>query len=485
MTEPLIFELDSPGAGTPRLPELDVPPAPLPDGYVREDLPIPELSEVDVVRHFTRLSQLNFGVDTVFYPLGSCTMKYNPKVNDQMARLPGFAQVHPYQDPATVQGALRLMYELQVFLGEIAGLPAVTLQPAAGAHGELTGVMIIWAYHRHRGDTKRTRILVPDSAHGTNPASAAMCGYTVTTLPSDHRGNVDLDALTKEMDDTVAGLMLTNPNTLGLFEEHICQVAEVVHSRGGLIYCDGANMNALLGTARPGDLGMDILHYNLHKTFSTPHGGGGPGAGATAVTRELAPFLPVPIVAKREPDPQSPIPTYYLDYDRPLSIGRVRAFYGNFANMVRGYTYIRTMGGSGLRAASEDAVLNANYLRVKLQEDYHLPYDRPCMHEVVFSGKRQKGLGVRTLDIAKRLIDFGFHPPTIYFPLIVEEALMIEPTETERRSTLDAFIEAMREIAREAREAPEVVHEAPHRAPITRLDEVTAARKPDLCWKGD
>ncbi len=479
MTEPLIFELDSPGAGTSRLPELDVPPAPLPEGYVRDGLPIPELSEVDVVRHFTRLSQLNFGVDTVFYPLGSCTMKYNPKVNDQMTRLPGFGQIHPYQDESTVQGALRLMYELQTYLGEIAGLPEVTLQPAAGAHGELTGVMIIWAYHRHRGDANRTRILVPDSAHGTNPATAAMCGYTVTTIHSDPRGNIDLDALTREMDDTVAGLMLTNPNTLGLFEERILEVADVVHRGGGLIYCDGANMNALLGTARPGELGMDILHYNLHKTFSTPHGGGGPGAGATAVTKELGPFLPVPVVARRDDG------TYYLDYDRPLSIGRIRAFYGNFANMVRGYTYIRTMGGSGLRAVSEDAVLNANYLRVKLKDEYELPYDRPCMHEVVFSGKRQKKLGVRTLDIAKRLIDYGFHPPTIYFPLIVEEALMIEPTETERRSTLDAFTEAMHQIAREAREEPEVVRRAPHRAPITRLDEVTAARKPDLCWKGD
>jgi glycine dehydrogenase subunit 2 len=501
MAEPLLFELDAPGSGTVRLPEIDVPLAPLPEGHVRADLPLPEVSEVGLVRHFTRLSQLNMSVDTNFYPLGSCTMKYNPKVNDKAARLPGFAQLHPYQDESTVQGALRLMYELQTYLAEIAGLPAVTLQPAAGAHGELTGVMIIWAYHHSQNDTRRTRILVPDSAHGTNPATAAMCGYTVTTIRSDPRGNIDIAELESQMDDTVAGLMMTNPNTLGLFEEHIREVADIVHRRGGVIYCDGANMNAMVGTARPGDLGMDILHYNLHKTFSTPHGGGGPGAGATAVTKELEPFLPIPVVAKRQtrgqgvresgnqdplpPDALITNPVYYLDFDRPQSIGRVRAFYGNFANMVRGYTYIRTLGKAGLRAMAEDAVLNANYLRVRLMDHYDIAFDRVCMHEAVFSGHRQARLGVRTLDIAKRLIDFNFHPPTIYFPLIVEEALMIEPTETESKATLDAFIDALGQIADEAETDPDVVKTAPHTAPITRLDEVTAARKPDLAWRRD
>ncbi|MFQ6057429.1 MAG: aminomethyl-transferring glycine dehydrogenase subunit GcvPB [Anaerolineae bacterium] len=476
-TEPLIFELSSPGRVGVSLPELDVPQAPLPTEHLREDLPLPEVSEVDVVRHFTRLSQLNYSVDTAFYPLGSCTMKYNPKVNEAVARLAGFTQIHPYQDEATVQGALQLMYELQEYLAEIAGLPAVSLQPAAGAHGELTGMLIIWAYHHHHGDTGRARVLVPDSAHGTNPATAAMCGYSVVPVPSDERGNLAVRELDRLMDDSVAGLMLTNPNTLGLFEEHILQVSEIVHQRGGLIYCDGANMNALLGTAKPGELGMDVLHYNLHKTFSTPHGGGGPGAGATAVTKELEPFLPVPMVAK-EGD------RYFLDYDRPLSIGRVRAFYGNFNIMVRAYAYIRSLGARGLREVADNAVLNANYLLHRLKGAYDLPYDRPCMHECVFAGTRQARLGVRTLDIAKRLTDYGFHPPTIYFPLIVKEALMIEPTETESRETLDAFAEAMLAIAQEAETEPQMVQSAPHRAPVTRLDEVTAARKPNLCWKG-
>ncbi len=477
MNELLLFEMSSPGRMGCRLPELDVPPAPLPEGFVRDDLPLPEVSEREVVGHFTRLSQLNFSVDTVFYPLGSCTMKYNPRINEDMARLPGFAHIHPGQDPATVQGALQLVYELQGYLAEIAGLPAVSLQPAAGAHGELTGMLIIWAYHRHQGDgEKRRRILVPDSAHGTNPASAAMCGYSVVTIPSDERGNIDVRELDQQMDDSVAGLMLTNPNTLGLFEEHILEVSDLVHARGGLIYCDGANMNALLGTARPGDLGMDVLHYNLHKTFSTPHGGGGPGAGATAVTEELGPFLPAPVVVKGGDG------RYTFDYDRPLSIGRVRAFDGNFAVMVRAYTYIRSLGAAGLRAVADNAVLNANYLEERLKEAYDLSYDRRCMHECVLSGRRQAKLGVHTLDIAKRLIDYGFHPPTIYFPLIVPEALMIEPTETESRETLDAFADALLQIAREAETDPDLVHQAPHTAPRTRLDEVTAARRPNLRW---
>ncbi len=475
VVEPLIFEISQPGRGTNYLPELDVPEAPLPEEHLREELPLPDLSEIDVIRHFTRLSHLNFSIDTNFYPLGSCTMKYNPKINEETARLPGFVGLHPYQDEDTVQGALRLMYELQEMLAEIAGLPAVTLQPAAGAHGELTGMLIIRAYHVHNGEAHRNIVLIPDSAHGTNPASAAMCGYKVVSLKSDARGNIDPAAVRDALNDRVAGLMLTNPNTLGLFEEHILEVTEMIHEAGGLVYCDGANMNALLGVAKPGELGCDVLHYNLHKTFSTPHGGGGPGAGATAVSAALAPFLPVPVVA-RDGD------RYYLDFDRPLSIGRVRAFYGNFANMVRAYTYMRIMGREGLEAVSRDAVLNANYLRVRLQEAYDLPYDRPCMHEVVFSGKRQVAQGVHTLDIAKRLADFGFHAPTIYFPLIVPEALMIEPTETESKQTLDAFVDAMLRIAREAEETPEVVTGAPHNTPVRRLDEVTAARRPNLRW---
>ncbi len=476
--EPLLFEIGKPGRANNYVPELDVPEAPLPADYTRESLPLPEVSELDVIRHFTRLSQLNFSIDTNFYPLGSCTMKYNPRIHEVTARLPGFLWLHPYQDESTVQGALQLMYELQEMLGEIAGLPYVTLQPAAGAHGELTGLLVIRAYHLHNGDTHRKYVLVPDSAHGTNPATAAMCGYQVIEIPSDRRGNMDLQALQKALNDEVVGLMLTNPSTLGLFEEHILEMTALVHEAGGLVYCDGANMNAMLGVAKPGELGCDVLHYNLHKTFTTPHGGGGPGAGATAVSETLAPFLPVPVVARDKAG------RYYLDYDRPLTIGRVRAFYGNFGNIVRGYTYIRQQGRTGLKEVSLNAVLNANYLLARLRGAYDLPYDRHCMHEVVFSGKRQARLGVRTLDIAKRLLDFGFHAPTIYFPLIVEEAIMIEPTETESKETLDAFVEAMLQIAREAEETPEVVKEAPHNTPVSRVDEVSAARHPNLRWTG-
>ena len=473
--EPLIFELSVPGRRGVELPPLDVPEAELPpDEYLRDDLPLPEVSEVDVVRHFTRLSQLNFAVDIGFYPLGSCTMKYNPKINDAIANLPGFLHLHPYQDEATVQGMLRLMYELQEWLGEIAGLPAVTLQPSAGAHGELTGVLIIHAYHTSKGRQRKV-ILVPDSAHGTNPATAAMVGYQTVSIPTDPNGNLDLEALKAALNEDVAGLMITNPSTLGLFEEHILEVAEAVHSVDGLIYMDGANMNAMVGVAKPGDLGMDILHYNLHKTFSVPHGGGGPGAGATAVRADLARFLPVPVVAK-DGD------RYYLDYDRPESIGRVRAFYGNVNNMVRGYVYMRMLGNEGLNDMSRLAVLNANYIRALLKGVYYLPYDRICKHEVVFSGKWQAKKGVRTLDIAKRLIDFGIHPPTIYFPLIVEEALMIEPTETESKDTLDRFVEVMRRIAEEAETNPDVVCSAPHVTPVKRLDEARAARRPVLRW---
>jgi len=477
-SEPLLFELSAPGRKGCRLPELDVPEAPLPAEYLREELPLPEVSELDVVRHFTRLSQLNYSVDTHFYPLGSCTMKYNPKVNEELARLPGFAQIHPYQDEATVQGALQLMYELQAFLGEIAGLPAVSLKPAAGAHGELAGMLMIRAYHRARGEEQRDTVLIPESAHGTNPASAAMCGFRVVAVPSDRRGNIDAEELARVADGKCAGLMLTNPNTLGLFEERILKVAEIIHRAGGLIYCDGANMNALLGMARPGELGMDLLHFNLHKTFSTPHGGGGPGAGAIAVREELAPFLPVPLVIRDERG------HYALDYERPQSIGRMRSFFGNFLVMVRAYSYIRALGAEGLREVSRAAVLNANYLLHRLRGAYDLPYERRCMHEFVLSGSRQARKGVRTLDIAKRLIDYGFHPPTIYFPLVVKEALMIEPTETESREVLEAFAEALLAIAREAEETPELLHSAPHNAPVARLDETEAARRPNLVWEG-
>jgi glycine dehydrogenase subunit 2 len=481
MDEPLLFELGSPWRTGFSLPECDVPKTPLPEDRVRDDLTLPEVSERDLIRHFTRLSQLNFSIDTGFYPLGSCTMKYNPRVNEEMARLPGFAHIHPYQDEGLVQGALRLMYELQEYLAEIAGLPAVSLQPAAGAHGELTGMLMVRAYHQDRHDRKRRVVLVPDSAHGTNPATAAMCGYRVMTIPSDGRGNIDADILRGRADESIAALMLTNPNTLGLFEERILEVAEIIHGVGALIYCDGANMNALLGIAKPGELGMDILHYNLHKTFSTPHGGGGPGSGATAVSEDLAPFLPLPLVARRETSEGT---RYYLDYDHPLSIGKVGSFYGNFGVMAKAYTYIRSLGGDGLREVSEHAVLNANYLLSQLKGYYYLPYDRLCLHECVFSGKWQREISVHTLDIAKRLIDLGFHPPTIYFPLIVEEALMIEPTETESVETLDAFISAMRQIAQEVEVDPELVCSAPQRTPVTRLDEVTAARRPNVRWKG-
>jgi glycine dehydrogenase subunit 2 len=485
MTEPLLFELTSSGRVGCRLPAVDVPEAALPEDLLREDLPLPELSEREVVQHFTRLSQLNFSVDTGFYPLGSCTMKYNPKMHEDVARYAGFTQIHPWQDESTVQGALQLMCELQGYLGEITGLPAVSLQPVAGAHGELTGILIIRAYHLERGDEGRNTVLVPDSAHGTNPATAAMCGYRVVTVPSDRRGNIDARELDRLMDESVAGLMLTNPNTLGLFEEHILEVAEIVHGAGGLIYCDGANMNALLGIAKPGELGTDVLHLNLHKTLSTPHGGGGPGGGATAVTEALSPLLPLPVVARRETkEAGAGRAEYYLDYDRPLSIGPVSGFFGNFGVMVKAYAYLRSLGESGLREVSEDAVLNANYLLHRLREYYDLPYDRLCLHECVFSGSVQAKLGVHTIDIAKRLIDLGFHPPTVYFPLIVDEALMIEPTETESVETLDAFVAAMRQIAREAEEEPHVVRGAPESTPVGRLDEVGAARKPNLRWTG-
>ncbi len=483
MTEPLIYEISSPGRIGVSLPECDVLPASLPESYLRHDLSLPEVSEVDLIRHFVRLSQLNHGVDKGFYPLGSCTMKYNPKVNEEAAKLPGFVHTHPYQDSCTVQGNLFLMYYLQEFLREITGFRAVSLQPAAGAHGELAGVLMIRAYHESRRDHKRTRMLIPDSAHGTNPASTTMAGYETVAIPSDTRGNVDLDALRATCDDTVAGLMLTNPNTLGLFEEHVQEIASLLHQCGGLLYGDGANLNAILGIVKPAELGFDVMHFNLHKTFSTPHGGGGPGSGPVGADELLADFLPGPIVVEEPVDDghqsgEGEDQGYFYRLHMPASsIGRLKAFYGNFGICIRAYTYIRMLGEAGLRAVSENAVLNANYLLSRLRATYPLPYDRTCMHEFVLSGHLPDAPDVHTIDIAKRLMDFGFHPPTVYFPLIVPEALMIEPTETESKETLDAFAEAMMQIAREAKDDPELLHTAPHVTPVSRLDEVRAARQ--------
>jgi glycine dehydrogenase subunit 2 len=480
VTEPLIFELSSPGRLGYSLPALDVPEEPienlLPSSALRQQPPaLPEVAEPTVVRHYTRLSQLNYSIDTGFYPLGSCTMKYNPKLHEAVAALPGFRSLHPLQPEATVQGALKLMYELQELLAAITGMDAVSLQPAAGAHGELTGLLLTRAYHRSKGRNPTT-IIAPDSAHGTNPASATAAGYQLVTVRSDHRGRVDTEELRRLVSEDTAGLMLTNPNTLGLFEDHISEIAAIVHDAGGLVYYDGANLNAIMGIVRPGDMGFDIVHLNLHKTFTTPHGGGGPGAGPVGVKRDLIPFLPVPTVVKRDD-------RYALDYDRPQSIGKVRSFYGNFGMFVRAYAYIRTMGREGLRQVSRDAVLNANYLRTRLNDIYDEPYPGPTMHEFVLSAKRQARYGVHARDIAKRLMDYGFHPPTVYFPLIVEEALMIEPTETESKDTLDAFAAALRCIAEEAETNPEVVLSAPHVTPVGRVDEARAARHPDLRWR--
>lgn len=479
--QPLIFEISKPGRTGYSLPELDVPEVDvaelLPEGYLREEEPeLPEVSELDIMRHYTALSKRNHGVDSGFYPLGSCTMKYNPKINENVARFNGFAHIHPLQEESSVQGALELMYDLQEHLIEITGMDEVTLQPAAGAHGEWTGLMMIRAFHESNGDTGRTKVIVPDSAHGTNPASATVAGFETVTVKSNENGLVDLEDLRRVVGSDTAALMLTNPNTLGLFEENILEMAEIVHGAGGKLYYDGANLNAVLSKARPGDMGFDVVHLNLHKTFTGPHGGGGPGSGPVGVKKDLIPYLPKPIVAKRGEE-------YVLDYDRPQSIGRVKPYYGNFGINVRAYTYIRTMGPDGLKNVTEFAVLNANYMMRRLAEYYDLPFDRHCKHEFVLSGKLQKKLGVRTLDIAKRLLDFGYHPPTIYFPLNVEECIMIEPTETESKETLDSFIEAMIQIAKEAEENPEIVQEAPHTTVIGRLDETLAARKPVLRYK--
>lgn len=477
----LIFEMSKQGRIAYSLPENDVPEieitSVIPAGMLREvPAELPEVSELQLIRHYTELSRRNHGIDNGFYPLGSCTMKYNPKINEDVARYPGFSRIHPYQPEESVQGALELLYNLQEDLKEITGMDEVTLQPAAGAHGEYTGLMMIRAYHEARGEgAQRTKVIVPDSAHGTNPATASVAGLETITIPSNERGLVELEELRKVVGPDTCALMLTNPNTLGLFEESIAEIAEVVHEAGGLLYYDGANANAILGIARPGDMGFDVVHLNLHKTFTTPHGGGGPGAGPVGVKKDLIPFLPKPVL-KKVGD------RFTFDYDCPQSIGRVKAYYGNFGILVRAYTYIRTMGPIGLRKVSEQAVLNANYMMRRLEPYYDLPYNRHCKHEFVLSGRRQKLQGVRTLDIAKRLLDFGYHPPTIYFPLIVEECLMIEPTETESKETLDEFIEAMIQIAKEASENPEIVQEAPHSTVIGRLDEVTAARKPILRW---
>jgi glycine dehydrogenase subunit 2 len=496
--ESLIFELTSPGRMAISLPTCDVPQTELPSDLIRDDLPLPEVSEVDLIRHYVRLSQLNWGVDKGMYPLGSCTMKYNPKVNEVAARLPGFTRTHPYQDHCSVQGNLQLMYTLQELLKEISGFAAVTLQPSAGAHGEFTGILVMHAYHRANDDTKRVKILIPDSAHGTNPASTTMSGLQVVEIPSDERGNVDLAALKSCCDDTVVGLMLTNPNTLGLFEEHLLAVTDLIHGCGGLVYGDGANLNAILGVAKPAMLGFDVMHFNLHKTFSTPHGGGGPGSGPVGVSQRLAKFLPGPVVVEETESECAcgeHCRTGQLGHDDgacyhlvmpQASVGRTKAFYGNFGVLVRAYTYIRMLGAEGLRAVAENAVLNANYLQARLKDVYPIPHgDRICMHEFVAQGKIEGAPDVHALDVAKRLMDLGHaHPPTIYFPLIVPEALMIEPTETESRETLDQFVADMIHIAEEARTNPELLHKAPQDTPVGRLDEVRAARQPVLRWPG-
>jgi glycine dehydrogenase subunit 2 len=480
--EPLIYELSSPGREGVKPPKLDVPPSALPTELIRDELPLPEVSEIDVVRHFLHLSQLNYAIDKGMYPLGSCTMKYNPKVNEVAARLPGFAGLHPYQPEELVQGALYLMYHLQEQLKKISGFAGITLQPAAGAQGELTGVLIMRKYHMDRGETQRDTILVPDSAHGTNPASTSMSGLRMVELPSDERGNVDLEALEAQICDRVVGLMITNPNTLGLFEENIEQVIERVHSCGGLVYGDGANMNALMGVMRPADVGIDVMHFNLHKTFSTPHGGGGPGSGPVGVVEKLRDYLPSPIVVKDEERSDDMYP-FFTFHEPAKSIGPVKAFWGHFGMHVRAYTYMRMLGESGMQQAAEHAVLNANYLRALIKDVYHVPYERICKHEFVAEGHFEDAPDVHALDIAKRLIDYGVHPPTNYFPLIVDEALMIEPTETESKQSVDRYAKALLKIAEEAKENPELLHEAPHESPVRRLDEVKAARNPVLRYK--
>ena len=470
-----IFELSSEGRRGMRYPKCDVPETDLPAGLIREELPMPELSEADVVRHYTNLSELNYSLDNGFYPLGSCTMKYNPKIDEKLSRLDGFVNVHPLQPVETVQGSLLLMYELQDMLQRVSGMDACTLTPAAGAHGEFSGVKTIVAWHQAQGHDKRKVMLIPDSAHGTNPATSAMSGLVVKPVPTDARGNIDLEKLAPLCNDELAGIMITNPNTLGLFDEHIIEVNEMVHKAGGLVYGDGANMNALLGIARPGDLGFDVMHFNLHKTFATPHGGGGPGSGPICAKKFLADFIPGPVACVLEEETEDMPPLYGLKMPEE-SMGQVRSFWGHFGVMVKAYVYILMLGEEGLRRVSEFATLNANYMMEALKKVYPLPFDRPCMHEFVLEGKLPNAPEIHALDIAKRLMDYKFHPPTNYFPLIVHEALMIEPTEGESKQTLDAFIEAMLAIAKEAEENPQLLHDAPLTTPFGRMDEVKAAK---------
>ncbi|MBI5359312.1 MAG: aminomethyl-transferring glycine dehydrogenase subunit GcvPB [Planctomycetes bacterium] len=483
MPEPLIFELSRPGRVGCNLPACDVPQkelsALIPARHLRTAPPgLPEVSELDIVRHYTRLSQKNFSVDTNFYPLGSCTMKYNPKVNEKVVCGFQFARLHPYQPEETVQGVLQVMYEMQEMLAEISGMDAVTVQPAAGAHGELTGLMLVKAYLKSKGQEKRTTVLIPDSAHGTNPASCTLCGFKTKQIKSSANGCVDVKDLEEHLDETTAAVMITNPNTLGIFEENIVEICDRIHKHGGQVYMDGANLNAIVGITKPGMFGIDVMHFNLHKTFSTPHGGGGPGSGPVGVRKHLVEFLPVPVIRKEGHQ-------YKLDYNLPKTIGKVRAFYGHTAILLRAYAYIRTLGGEGLKKVAENAVLNANYLLALLKDHYDLHYKKQCMHEFVLSGSRQKKKNdVRTLDIAKRLLDYGFHPPTVYFPLIVHEAIMIEPTETESKQTMEEFAGALIKIAKEIEENPELVRTAPHTMPIKRADEVRAAKEPILRWMG-
>lgn len=477
--EPVVFDMGSPGRQAYSLPECDVPEVNiktlLPPDEIRGPIEgFPELSELDVVRHFTRLSQWNFSIDTNFYPLGSCTMKYNPKINENVARTPGFSQHHPCTPEAFSQGSLQLLFELQECLKEIGGMEHVSLQPAAGAQGEFAGMLMIHSYHAARGKP-RNKVLLPDSAHGTNPASAALCGYFAVQIPSDEEGLIDVDKLNRLMDEDTAAVMLTNPNTLGMFEKNILEITDVVHKKGGLVYCDGANLNAVMGKVKMGAMGVDVLHFNLHKTFATPHGGGGPGAGPVGIHSRLEPYLPVPVIEKKESK-------YHLNHDRPQSIGKMKAFYGNFGILVRAYAYIRSLGAEGVKQAAEGAVINANYIKSQLREFYHLPYPGPSLHECVFNDKNQAPK-VTTMDIAKALIDRGFHPPTVYFPLIVKAALMVEPTESESKETLDQFIEAMKDIAQQAKDDPDSVHNTPNLPKVSRPDETHAARHPRLRWR--
>ncbi len=449
----------------------------IPEAFLRKEKPeLPEVSEVDLIRHFAKLAKKNFSIDSGFYPLGSCTMKYNPKINEQIARIERLNTLHPKQPQDQVQGALEIMFILSEYLKEISGFKAITLQPAAGAHGELTGLLMIKKYFEKLGDKKRNKVLVPDTAHGTNPATAGMCGYKVVELKSNAKGQVDIDTLKNNLDDTVAAIMMTNPNTLGIFEENILEISKLVHSAGALLYYDGANLNAIMGIVRPGDMGFDVCHLNLHKTFSTPHGGGGPGAGVVCCNERLEPFLPVPVLTKDSNG------KYFWNSDKKDSIGKMKGYYGNFGMFVRALAYIWANGKEGLNQVSQDAVLNANYLKEKLKEYFDLPYKIECMHEFVLSGKNQKKNGVSTLNIAKRLLDYGVHAPTIYFPLVVSEAMMIEPTETESKEELDNFIEIMKKVSHEASSNPELVIGAPYNTPVRRVDEATAARNLNLCW---